>query len=336
MLNERALIQQRSSAWIRLEVLSRNGGSRLKRLTGEEVAEFMKLYRQASADLSTLSANGSNPEVAAWLNALVARCYGQVYRAPMAGAKDMVVRSLWIAADTVRRRWLPLVSALVLFFLMAGVGAVTVTASPEARNVLVPAGFEPSFEAWKSGTHEAKSASDAILATAFYAQNNPLVAIRTNALTVATFGVFGVAALWQNGGLLGILAMEVAREGHLGFLIVSIAPHGVSELGGIFVACGAGFLLGGVMIRPGRLTRTEALRRVGKDAAVLAILSLVMIFLAAPIEGFFSFNPDVPNWAKAGFALLALAGWLSYFIGFGRSWVPAGSTVEELRPEPLE
>jgi hypothetical protein len=42
------------------------------------------------------------------------------------------------------------------------------------------------------------------------------------------------------------------------------------------------------------------------------------MFIAAPIEGFFSFNPSVPMWAKVAFAALSAVAWGAFWLGYGR------------------
>jgi hypothetical protein len=64
----------------------------------------------------------------------------------------------------------------------------------------------------------------------------------------------------------------------------------------------------------------------------MMIVGLVMIFAAAPIEGYFSFNPAIPQSWKVVFGIVATAGWLAYFIGYGKGGPPQGFTLEELRP----
>lgn len=335
MTNEKEWVDKRLSEWQRLETLTRQSNSN-RRLKGRELVEMMSLYRRASADLATVRGASANPELAFWLNSVVARAYSQLYQAPRLGFWTVLTRALWRGADTVRRRRKPIYLSATLFFVFAFAAVLLVSVFPQTREVLVPPQMESSFDTWKAGMHEARSGSESILAWGGYSGHNPRVAIATNALSVATGGLYGIYALWQNGGILGVLAKEVAENGHLGFLLSSIAPHGVSEIGGIFVACGAGFLLAGALIRPGRLSRFEALKRAGQDAGVLMLLSLVMIFIAAPIEGFFSFNPAIPQWVKVVFALLHFAAWGAYFSGYGRSGLPEGATLDQLRPEPLD
>lgn len=335
MTNEKDWVEKRLAEWQRLEVLTRQSNSS-RRLKGAELVEMMGLYRKASADLATVRGTSANPELTHWLNGVVARAYSQLYQTPRLGFWTVMRRSLWRGADTVRRRKRSIYLATTLFFFFCFAAIFMTSIFPQTREVMVPPMAESSFDAWKSGSHEARSGGESIMASVFYGSHNPRVAIVYNALSVATCGIFGIAALWMNGALFGILAKEVAEHGHLGFLLSSVAPHGVSELGGIFISVGAGFLLAGAVIRPGRLSRFEAIKRAGQDAAVLMILSLAMIFIAAPIEGFFSFNPAVPQWVKVVFAVLHFAAWGAYFSGYGRSGPPEGASASDLRPEPLD
>lgn len=335
MTNEKEWVDKRFAEWQRLELMTRQAGSR-KRLTGAELVEMMTLYRKASADLAMVRGESANPELAYWLNNVVSKAYSQLYRAPRVSLGRALTRAVWQAADTVRRRSRPILFATVLFFAMALAAVAVVSVFPQAREVMVPGGFESSFDSWKAGTHPARTSGESIAASGFYLTNNTRVAILTNALTVATAGLWGINALWQNGGILGILAKEVSETGQLGFLIGSILPHGVSEIGGIFIACGAGFLVAMAGIRPGRLSRFESIRRAGRDAGVLMLLSIFMIVLSAPIEGFFSFNPSIPLWVKYLVGFIHLAAWMAFFTGFGQKGPPEGTTYEQMRPEPLD
>lgn len=318
VINESASLAKKSQAWLKLEDYCARADGSTRGLSGQEIAEFVRLYRQASADLSALTSETSNPELVAWLNALVARAYGILHRTPRRPFPRVLAHSLWKAADVMRRRSRPVWLAFGLFLFSVSAAAFLARSVPGAAEQMVPSGWESVVESWKSGTHDQRTAGESSMASAFYAVNNPRVALVYNGLSVVTFGVFGVYAMWMNGSLFGALALETASVGHLDFLLISVGPHGVSELWGIFIATGAGFVLAGAAIRPGRMTRGEAIREAGKDAFVMLVLSLIMILLAAPIEGWFSFNPMVPDAAKIAFTAVALIAWSGYFIGYGK------------------
>ena len=55
-----------------------------------------------------------------------------------------------------------------------------------------------------------------------------------------------------------------------------------------------------------------------KVAMVLAFQSVVMVFIAAPFEGYFSFNPAVPQPLKWVVGTIVLAAWLAFWSFYGK------------------
>lgn len=332
--NEEALLAKRTQSWSRLDQLCGKAESSFRSLSGDEVVEYVRLYRQASADLAFLMTHSSNADVVHYLNAIVGRAYAQLYRTPKRPFWANLWHSVGTAAQTVRRRKRPVWLAIAIFFAAAFIVAGILNMDPASRQYFIPPEFESTFDHWKSGEHPPRTGDENMAAFGMYASHNPMVAIMTNALSSATFGIFTVYAMWSNGALIGALAAETATVGHLDFLLISIFPHGISEIGGFFIAAGAGFVMGGALIKPGRRTRGEALRIASKDALVMLLLSLFMIFLAAPIEGYFSFNPAVPDWAKIAFSVVALTAWISFFVGFSKTEEESIESAEETRWAP--
>ena len=314
MLNEEQLMQRRAASWERLELLTRTAERGLKHLTGDEIVEMTRLYRQASADHAAITSSSINPELGDWLGRLVGRSYGILYQAPTRPLQEWLKDSLKAGAVAVRRRRRPIYLVTALFVASSFLAALMLHLNPNVLAVMLGPEYQTVFEGWKSGSHEGRSGGESVAASFFYATNNPFVGVRIAAYSAVTFGILGVYMIWMNGAMIGLLAYEMASVGQLKFLLVSIFPHGVSELGGIFLTTAAGFILGGAVIAPGRRTRLESLRFHGRDALTVLVVGLVMIFCAAPIEGFFSFNPAVPQWSKAAFGITALAAWLGYFI----------------------
>lgn len=319
MRTEEAFFQRRREDWHRLDHLSTKAERGMNRLSGAELTELVRLYRKASSDLSRLIAEGRNPELIEWLNGLVGRAYGILYKTPRRPLGKVLADGALAGARTFRKRiGYTLVSSAIFFVSVLAVFLI-VGARPEMRDYFMPPGFEGVVDHWTSGVHPPKDAEGSIMASSFYAVNNPTVALRMVSLNVITFGFFGVYMLYMTGAMLGALSFETLQAGTLDFLLISIMPHGISEIGGILITGGAGFMLAMALINPGRRTRAEAMREAGKDAFTLWILSLVMIFAAAPIEGFFSFNPAVPEWSKVVFAIIAFGAWGAYLWGYGRS-----------------
>ena len=76
--------------------------------------------------------------------------------------------------------------------------------------------------------------------------------------------------------------------------------------------------MGWALINPGRRKRGEALRDAGKDAVTLLGTGVLLMFIAAPIEGFFSFNPTIPSSVKVAVIVVELVFWGLFWTGFGR------------------
>ena len=317
--NEEALLNKRQEGWARLHELSQKAEGSFRHLSGDEVVEYVRLYRQASADLAYLMTHSSNADVVHYLNALVGRSYAQLYRTPRKGILANLWESLATVCQTIRRRRKPIYLASAIFFFAMFFTWGYMTVDPNAGRFFIPAGFESAFEHWKSGVHPERTDEEGALASVGYATHNPSVAIMATSMSLATFGYFAVYSMWQNGAMVGALAAEVAPTGNLAFMFCSIAPHGISEIGGFIIAAAAGLVMGGAMLAPGRRSRSEALRVAGKDAMVMFVIAIIMIFLAAPIEGYFSFNPNVPLALKAVVAALAFAAWMALYMGFGKS-----------------
>ena len=288
-------------------------------LNSEMLREFVRLYRRVSADLALVRTRSVNVELAEYLNTLCARAYGQLYRTPRGRLREAVSRGITEAARTLRRRsafvWASLIILLVSTFFSAGV----MRAVPDTRPHFISAEMEPLVESWRSGEFEARSASGSIAMAGFYGSNNPRVAIIAGALSAATFGVGTTWLLYANGTILGALGSEMADVGKLGHLLVSVAPHGVTEMSGMVISGAAGYCMGWALIAPGRKRRGLALQEAGRDAVVLLATSVVLMFMAAPIEAFFSFNPAVPVPLKALFAVVSAMAWLLFWNGYGRA-----------------
>jgi uncharacterized membrane protein SpoIIM required for sporulation len=318
-VNEEAILRSRGANWRRLQELTGKAGYSFRRLSDEELEEFVRLYRQASADLAFLTTHSSNASVVAYLNEVVSRAYSGLYREPYKPWGQKLLEALDIAADTVRRRRWAVFLTMSVFFVAAFTVSGLLAYSDAFRDFYIPKGeMAANFESWKSGQFEHRTDSQSAMMTMLYATNNPFVSILVNAMSVVSFGVLTLFMMWQNGAILGALGYEMAGVGKLDFLLSSIAPHGVTEIGGIFFAGAGGFVMAAALIAPGRRSRGEALRVASKDAFVLVVLSVVMTLMAAPIEGYFSFNPLVPGWLKTTVALFTLAAWLAFFIGYGR------------------
>jgi len=127
--------------------------------------------------------------------------------------------------------------------------------------------------------------------------------ILTNNLSVS-FAAFalgitaGVGTAWLmllNGVLMGVIGVACSRAGMSEALWSFVAPHGSLELPAIFIAGGAGLLLGRALVAPGTLPRGEALRLHGGTAVRLLLGVVPLLIVAGVVEGFVSPTGVAPS-----------------------------------------
>ncbi|MBL8060343.1 MAG: stage II sporulation protein M [Chthonomonas sp.] len=289
------------------------------KMEAAEIDEFLRLYRQTSADLARARAETSNPELIESLNSVLGIAYSALYRRPRKGVRQTAHTVLAAGAQAFRRQFIA-----ILLSLLTTLGATFTAAGilhfrPDLRSYVISQEMEPLFEHWRKADFEKRTSGQNLLMSSFYASNNPRVAVTTSAIGASTLGVGSFFLLVMNGQMLGALSWDMARVGKLGFLLSSLAPHGASELSGMIVSGAAGYSLGWAVIAPGRRRRLDSLRDRGKDALVLLGMGTLMMYIAAPFEGFFSFNPGVPQWLKSIVGLLVFLGWCAYWAFYARN-----------------
>ena len=126
-------------------------------------------------------------------------------------------------------------------------------------------------------------------------------------------GVFTLYLLAQNGLMLGIVAGAAQSLGFATNLWGFVAAHGVIELSVIFIAGGAGLMIGKAILMPGDRRRIDALVTNGIEAVKLILGCVPMLLIAGCIEGFISPAP-IPAAIKfvvSGMSLLAMT---AYFL----------------------
>lgn len=317
MMKEQEFVARRSKDWDRLQQLLHRAETSLKGLRGEELVEFSRLHRRVSGDLAVVRTQCTNPSLLAFLNALVARSAAVLYahrRRPLLLAARSLARE---SAQAVRRRAPFVLLSIGLSVLFGAASWFLAAADPRFVEAIVPFDFRESLDMWKTGQFEDIPIEGGVAGTGFYIMNNTMATILLAAGGM-TFGLTALRALFDNAALLGIFLHEVHSVGNLFFFVSGVAPHGVTELGGLFIGAGGGFTLAWAMIRPGLRSVGASLREAGKDAALLIATGVIMIWIAAPIEAFFSFQASIPGWAKFAFGITTLILWLAFFLLVGR------------------
>jgi uncharacterized membrane protein SpoIIM required for sporulation len=306
-------IDERKSAWQRLEDLLRLlDRSALRRLRREEVRELGRIYRRTSSDLAIARAESRDPRLVNYLNSLVIRAHGRIYRADPAEGRRRLRN--FFARDfprTFRRTWRYTFVAFATYVLFAVLFFVGTTRDAEMSEL---AGVSPFMRQeilerqprWWEDLNEANQ-----IGSTFIATHN----LRVTILAFAAGALLGLGTLFFmafNGAAHSSVLALTYRAGYGHELATFMSGHGVIELSCIFIAGGAGMLFGTAILFPGDLSRFDNLRLRGREAVQLMIGCVPLLIVAGLIEGFISpaAIPPAVKYSTAAATGLALYAYL--------------------------
>jgi len=310
-------ITQRKNAWQRLEdLLKLLDTATLKRLRREEVRELGRIYRRTASDLAIARAESRDPRLINYLNSLVIRAHGRIYRAESHGWKRILLFFTDELPQTFRRTWRYTLLSFSVFMIFAIFGFVGTRYDPEFSELV---GVDPAFREMNIETQtrwwESLNTQNQVGASVIMTNN-----IRVTIYTFAFGALFGVGTLFYlafNGANIASVLALTYRAGFGNDLVTFMVGHGVIELSCIFISGGAGLLIGSAMIMPGNLTRADALKTRGMEAVRLMMGVAVLLVVAGTIEGFISPAPIDPR-IKYSIAVLTGLALYSYLLLAGR------------------
>ncbi|HEY7301817.1 MAG TPA: stage II sporulation protein M [Xanthobacteraceae bacterium] len=316
----------REEGWRDLESLvlrfERRGA---RSLSLDELQRLPILYRAALSSLSVARTIALDRALLLYLENLALRAFLAIYGPrinPLEGLRDFFRRDLPGAVRAAR--WKIAIAACAL--LVGAAAGFMLTLQDEGwLTSLVPNGLAggrgPSstradlynreiFAPWPGA-----AAAFGIFANVLFSHNT-LIGILCFGLGLA-LGVPTVLLLVYNGlGLGAFLALHYDRGLTLDFLgWVSI--HGTTEIGALILFAAAGLVIADRILFPGPYTRVENLALHGRQAALIAAGAVLMLFIAAILEG--GFRQLVQSTALrlaigVGFA----AFWIGYYALGGR------------------
>jgi uncharacterized membrane protein SpoIIM required for sporulation len=290
--------------------------SSFKRLRREEVRELGRIYRRTASDLAIARAESRDPRLVNYLNSLVIRAHGRIYRAESQGWKRILLFFRRELPQTFRRTWRYTLLSFSVFMLFAIFGFVGTRYDPEFSELV---GVDPTFREINIETQtrwwEGLNGQNQVGASAIMT-NNIQVTIYTFAFG-AFFGLGTLFYLAYNGANIASVVALTYRAGFGNDLVTFMVGHGVIELSCIFISGGAGLLIGSAMIMPGDMTRADALKTRGMEAVRLMMGVAVLLVVAGTIEGFIS--PAAIN-PRIKYTIAALTGvtLYSYLLLVGR------------------
>lgn len=280
--------------WNNLESLLATLESRPDRRAKPAEAELLQdLYAQTAADLNRVTHGALAPELRRYLERLVGRAYAELYYARPTRSKLWQPRR-WLQIFTAfpeafRRQSRFFALAVVVTLLGAAFGGLAVRYDSASVDVLLPADYlrNPRLRVGREEKGEARHMDSAQVEAAFSAElitHNIEVSLLAAGLGV-TFGIGTALLLFENGLLLGAVAVRYTQQGFGLFLTAWLLPHGAFEIPSILIAGQAGFYLARLLLR--RREDRNMRQSIREWLLLIAGLALMLVW-AGLMEAFFS------------------------------------------------
>jgi uncharacterized membrane protein SpoIIM required for sporulation len=296
-----------------------------RRLQSTEAHQLQELYAQVAADLNRVTHGALAPELRQYLERLVARAYAELYYAPPKRSEIWQPRR-WFRIFTAfpesfRRQSRYFAIAVLVTVLGCTLGGLAVRYDPASVDVLLPTDYlrNPGQRVHEEEQGQGEHLNSAETEAAFSAQlirHNIQVSLLAAALGV-TFGIGTALLLFENGVLLGAVAVNYTRQGFGLFMTAWLLPHGVFEIPSILIAGQAGFYLARSLLHR---RESRNVRESMREWLVLVAGLAMMLVWAGIMEAFFSQHhaPVLPYGFKVAVAAAELVLLAIYLLLIGR------------------
>lgn len=250
-----------------------------------DIEARMSLYRTVIGHLSYAQTYFAESTLCGYLANLTSDAHAAIYAYTQ---KRSIKTYLTKTVPELVRANAGFILASAMLMLLSVVLSFTVSlVKPDYVTLFLPAQYaDIPQERLESDDWSNESWSPAIMTNSIMV-NNIRVSILAFGLGL-TLGVGTIYVLINNGFMLGGLASVFALGGKSLLFWSFILPHGVLELTAICIAGGAGLKIGYSLIRPGVYRRSGALLVAARSALGLMTLVVILLCVAAIIEGFFT------------------------------------------------
>jgi uncharacterized membrane protein SpoIIM required for sporulation len=290
-----------------------------------EAEQLQELYAQTAADLNRVTHGALAPELRQYLERLVARAYAELHFAPPTRSElwqpRLWLRIFTVFPETFRRQSRYFALAVLITVLGCALGGLAVRYDPASVDVLLPANYlrNPGQRVHEEEQRKNQDLHSTQSEAAFSGQlirHNIEVAMLAAALGV-TFGIGTALLLFENGVLLGAVAVRYTQQGFGLFMTAWLLPHGVFEIPSILIAGQAGFYLARVLLRR---REDRDVRQSMREWLVLIAGMAMMLVWAGVMEAFFSqhHEPVLPYGFKVAVGGAELALLTVYLLLIGR------------------
>lgn len=327
------LLQKRRKQWRQLEMLCAEVDANRKSLSANNVSKFASLYRAACADLALADEYRLPQNTINYLHQLVGRAHNQLYRSHRFNFATWQQTMFVDVPQKIFNDGCVQIAFLAFWgtFLTCAFLACSTTVWPDfAESILPPEQLEAMETNFGKPLRD-RNPEDNFMMVGFYIFNNTGIGLKCFAggllvIPGLVVTMFNAANL---GTSFGYFARADVPAGQHFYEFVT--AHGPYELMAIVLCAGAGMRLGLAWIKTNGLTRASSLRETAKDAMPLMCAAVVLFFLAALIEAFFSPSsfetlgegiermgiPFDPYVLKAGMALICSGSLMFYFVILG-------------------
>jgi uncharacterized membrane protein SpoIIM required for sporulation len=317
-------VASRRDDWNHLEnLIARGSSGRLTPLLPMQVLTLAALYRRATADLARAQRDWPGEPVHMYLNGLVARGHGVVYR--RGGDVWRRIRTFYSTTlpRTYREAWPYITASAALMFVPAVVSFFVVLANPDAAYGLASPDLIDKVhhhQLWTNIPPDQRVQEGGLIMT-----HNIYVVMLAYAFGVL-FGLPVIGVMIENGISLGGLFGLTQAYGVSGGLFDFVIGHGVLELSIVIAIGGGGLMIGWAMVSPGNRKRSDALVMAATRSFVILLGLAPLLVVAGTIEGNIS-PSDVPFAAKLLIGLSTGALLYSYLLLVGRRPTEARPTT---------
>jgi uncharacterized membrane protein SpoIIM required for sporulation len=291
-----------------------------KKKTG--TGEFPELYRRICQDLNIARANNFDSHLIERLNKLTLRGHQFLYKPAQFSFKKLVQFLVFSFPYAIRKEIKLVLVSSILF-----VGSLVsifyyIRNNPEFIYSIIDLqtirSIERNYDPDSESFHRHRGNETDAEMFGFYILNNISIDFRTFA-GGALLGIGSLFILILNSVYIGAIAAHIVNIGFSETFFPFVVGHSSFELSAMILVSVAGFKLGWSIIVPGRYSRRQAFKMAAYRAIPIVYGSVLMTFLAAIIEAFWSAYPmDSTIKYVAGGILWAVV--FVYFIFAGRKY----------------
>ncbi|QZY56418.1 stage II sporulation protein M [Crassaminicella profunda] len=309
-MKENIFIEKNKVYWDELEnhvhLFSKHN---ITNIPSEKIERFLYLFRSASHHLAYVRTHYPQSKLEKYLNTLVGHAHQHLYtvqKNPWVDFKNYITKNF---PNSLRNHHLFILSSFLVFLLGAIISFIMVIQDSSNSYYFLPKAFLNTIDySFKNREWDYPLMSSTIMI------NNITVSLKAFIFGIF-LGIGTIYILFVNGCLLGALTGLVYLNGDLIKYASLILPHGIIELTAIFIAGGAGLLLGKGLLIPGKTKRLDCLIESGKEGAHLLLGCMLLLVVAGIIEGFFTplaISPII-KLLFASFTLLGLILYMKFF-----------------------